>query len=78
VAGAFPLDTGGIHGLFALLVFLFFNVQALGTATRLAGAMRALSVVAGGVGLVFVVLMASAIPAPPRRSALSATAVPDG
>ena len=57
-AGIFPLDTGGLHGLFALLAFLFFNVQALGTATRLRGAMRALSVVAGGLGLVFVVLMA--------------------
>jgi len=57
-AGLFPLDTGGLHGLFALLAFLFFNVQALGTATRLDGAMRVLSVVAGGVGLVFVVLMA--------------------
>jgi len=57
-AGLFPLDTGGLHGSFALLAFLFFNVQALGTATRLDGAMRALSVGAGGVGLVFVVLMA--------------------
>ena len=57
-AGLFPLDTGGLHGLFALLAFLFFNVQALGTATGLRGAMRALSVVAGGVGIVFVVLMA--------------------
>ena len=42
-AGLFPLDTGGLHGLFALLAFLFFNVQALGTATRLDEAMRALS-----------------------------------
>ena len=57
-AGFFPLDTGGLHGLFALLAFLFFNVQALGTATRLDGAMGVLSVLAGGVGLVFVVLMA--------------------
>jgi len=57
-AGIFPLDTGGLHGLFALLAFLFFNVQALGTATRLHGTMRVLSGVAGGVGLVFVVLMA--------------------
>jgi hypothetical membrane protein len=56
-AGLFPLDAGGLHGLFALLAFLFFNVQALGTATRLDGVMRALSVLAGGVGLVFVVLM---------------------
>jgi hypothetical membrane protein len=56
--GLFPLDTGGLHGPFALLAFLFFNVQALGTASRLRGVMRGLSVVAGGVGLVFVVLMA--------------------
>jgi len=57
-AGLFPLDTGGLHGLFALLAFLFFNVQALASATRFDGVMRALSVLAGGIGLVFVVLMA--------------------
>jgi hypothetical membrane protein len=57
-AGVFPLDTGGLHGLFALLAFLFFNVQALGTATRLDGVMRLFAALAGGVGLVFVVLMA--------------------
>jgi hypothetical membrane protein len=57
-AGVFPLDTGGLHSLFALLAFVFFNVQAIGTATRLSGIMRSISVLAGGVGLVFVVLMA--------------------
>ncbi|MFC7114465.1 DUF998 domain-containing protein [Natronoarchaeum sp. GCM10025703] len=57
-AGVFALDTGGLHSLFALLAFVFFNVQALGTATRLSGVMRGLSVLAGGLGLVFVVLMA--------------------
>src|SRR6056297_2354554 len=57
-AGLFPLDTGGLHGLFALLAFLFFNVQAIGSATRLDGVMRVLSVLAGVLGLVFVVLMA--------------------
>ena len=57
-AGAFPHDTGGIHGLFALLAFVFFSVQALGTAARLRGAMRVLSALAGSLGLVFVVLMA--------------------
>jgi hypothetical membrane protein len=57
-AGLFPLDTGGLHGLFALLAFLFFNVQALGSATRLTGIVRGLSVLAGVVGIVFVVLMA--------------------
>ncbi|MFC7096402.1 DUF998 domain-containing protein [Halobaculum marinum] len=57
-AGLFPLDTGGLHGLAALLAFVFFNVQAIGSATRLDGVMRALAVLAGGLGLVFVVLMA--------------------
>jgi hypothetical membrane protein len=57
-AGLFPLDTGGLHGLFALLAFLFFNVQALGSATHLTGLVRGLSVLAGAVGVVFVVLMA--------------------
>ncbi|NLV06211.1 DUF998 domain-containing protein [Haloarcula rubripromontorii] len=57
-AGLFPLDTGGIHGLAALLAFVFFNVQAIGSATRLAGVMRVLAVLAGTLGLAFVVLMA--------------------
>ncbi|WP_276302735.1 DUF998 domain-containing protein [Halorussus lipolyticus] len=57
-AGLFPLDTGGLHGLAALLAFVFFNVQAIGSATRLSGVMRVLSILAGGLGLVFVVLMA--------------------
>jgi hypothetical membrane protein len=57
-AGLFPLDTGGLHGLAALLAFVFFNVQAIGSATRLDGVLRALAVLAGGLGLVFVVLMA--------------------
>jgi len=57
-AGVFTLDSEGIHGLFALVAFLAFNLQAIATATRLRGAMRAFSVLAGGLGLVFVVLMA--------------------
>jgi hypothetical membrane protein len=56
--GLFPLDTGGLHSLFALVAFLFFNVQALASATRVTGVVRALAVIAGVVGLVFVVLMA--------------------
>lgn len=56
-AGLFPLNAGGLHSLFALLAFLFFNVQAIASATRLSGVMRALSVLAGGMGLVFVVIM---------------------
>jgi hypothetical membrane protein len=57
-AGLVPLNAGGLHGLFALLAFLSFNLQALGTAALLSGAMRALAALAGGVGLVFVVVMA--------------------
>ncbi|WP_281246963.1 DUF998 domain-containing protein [Natrinema salaciae] len=36
-AGVFPLDTGGLHSLFALLAFVLSNGQALGTATRSPG-----------------------------------------
>lgn len=57
-AGLFPLDTGGLHGLFALVAFLCFNVEALASATRVRGPMRVISAVAGVVGLAFVVLMA--------------------
>ncbi|WP_440991869.1 DUF998 domain-containing protein [Haloarchaeobius baliensis] len=56
--GLFPLDTGDAHSLFALLAFLFFNLEAIGTATLLRGAMRAISVLAGVLGIVFLVLMA--------------------
>lgn len=56
--GLFPLDTGGLHGLFALVAFLCFNLQALASATRVTGLVRAVSVLAGVLGLVFVVLMA--------------------
>jgi hypothetical membrane protein len=57
-AGVFTLDSDGLHGLFALLAFLFFNVQALGSGTRVSGAMRIISILAGLVGLGFVVVMA--------------------
>jgi len=54
----FPLNVSDVHGLFALVAFLFFNLQAIGTATHLDGAMQALSIVAGLFGLAFVVVMA--------------------
>jgi hypothetical membrane protein len=57
-AGVFPLDSGGPHGLFALVAFLGFNLEALAVATVIRGPMRAVSLLAGLVGLVFVVLMA--------------------
>ena len=55
--GLFPLDAGDLHSLFALLAFVFFNVQALAVATQVDGVMRALSALAGLLGLAFVVLM---------------------
>jgi hypothetical membrane protein len=56
-AGVFPLDTGGLHSIFALVAFLFYNLEALATAALLVGPMRVLSLLAGAVGLVFVVIM---------------------
>jgi len=56
--GLFPLDSGGLHGLFALVAFLFMNLEAVGSAAVLRGVPRVGSLLAGGLGLVFVVLMA--------------------
>lgn len=56
-AGLFPLDSGGPHGLFALVAFLAFNLEALAATPLVRGPMRAISVGAGAVGLVFVGLM---------------------
>ena len=56
--GLFPLDTGGLHGLFALVAFLFFNLEAIGMATQVKGIMKVISLLAGTIGLLFVVIMA--------------------
>jgi len=56
-AGLMPLSTGTPHSLFALTGFVFFNLEALGTGTVLVGPLRWLSVLAGAVGLAFVVAM---------------------
>ncbi len=56
-AGVMPLDTGDAHSLFALFGFLFFNLEVLATAVVLRGPMRALSIAAGLIGLVYVVVM---------------------
>lgn len=55
--GLFPLNAGGLHGIFALLAFVCFNVEALATAALIAGVMRLISALAGIVGLVYVVVM---------------------
>lgn len=57
-AGLFPLDTGGIHSLFALVAFLCFNLQALASVTTVEGVMKPLSALAGILGLAFLVVMA--------------------
>lgn len=56
-AGLVPLDQGGVHGLFALLAFLFFNLEAIAAATVLHGPMKAISYLAGAIGLAFVGIM---------------------
>ena len=56
-AGLFPLNSSDLHGIFALVAFLFFNLQALACSTIVRGPMRAISLLAGAVGLVFVVIM---------------------
>lgn len=56
-AGLVPLDTSELHSLFALFGFVFFNVEALATAAVLRGPMRALSLVAGLIGLTYVIVM---------------------
>jgi hypothetical membrane protein len=56
-AGLVPLDTSDLHGIFALVAFLFFNVEAIACATVVDGPMKATSVLAGIVGLGFVVVM---------------------
>jgi hypothetical membrane protein len=56
-AGLIPLNAGGIHGIFALVAFLFFNLEALSGAAIASGPMRWVSAVAGLMGLAFVVVM---------------------
>lgn len=55
--GAFPLSTGGLHSIFALLAFVAFNLEALATATEVRGTLRIVSVTAGLVGLAFIGVM---------------------
>jgi hypothetical membrane protein len=57
-AGLIPLDhPSGLHGLFALVAFLFFNIEAIATARLISGPMRIVSALAGLIGLAFVVVM---------------------
>jgi hypothetical membrane protein len=56
-AGLVPVDQGGLHGLSALVAFLAFNLQPLVVAPLVTQPLRALSWLAGIVGLGFVLLM---------------------
>ena len=56
-AGLFPLHTSGLHSLFALFAFLFFNLQPLTVLGLVPGSIKAISVFASLLGLGFVVLM---------------------
>jgi hypothetical membrane protein len=56
--GLFPLSTGGLHSIFALLAFVFINLEALATAAVVPGALiRIVSAVSGLAGLMYVVVM---------------------
>lgn len=57
-AGLFPLGASDLHSLFALLAFLFFNLQAIATGLIVPNPMKLISILAGAAGIVFVVLMA--------------------
>ena len=56
-AGAYALDDGGIHSLFALAAFVGFNLEALACARCVSGPMRWISLLAGVVGLAYVAVM---------------------
>jgi hypothetical membrane protein len=56
-AGLFPLDVSGLHGIFALVAFLFFNIEAILVGAVVSGPLRAVSWIAGLMGIGFVVLM---------------------
>lgn len=64
--GLFPLGSGPLHEVFALLAFLFFNLEAIGSGLVVTGRVRQFSVLAGAVGLAFLaafVLGGSGLPA---------------
>jgi hypothetical membrane protein len=56
-AGVFPLDRGGLHSLFALGAFVFFNLEAIATGAVFQGPMRLVGIVAGAIGLLYVGVM---------------------
>lgn len=56
--GIFTLDSPtGLHGLFALTAFLFFNLQVILVVPLISGPLRPISIVLGSLGLVYIVIM---------------------
>lgn len=56
-AGLNPLSTGTVHSLFALFGFLFFNLEAVGSAAVVSGLMKGVSFAAGTIGLLYTLVM---------------------
>ena len=56
-AGFMPLSTGTVHSLFALAGFVFLNLEAIASGPRLTGPIRPASILAGAIGLVYVLVM---------------------
>ena len=56
-AGILPLNSSELHSLFALAAFLFFNLEAIASGSVLRGWMKLISLLAGVLGIAFVVLM---------------------
>jgi len=56
--GIFPLNTGGIHSLFALSAFIFFNIQTLMSTPIIENIVfKIISILFGSIGLLYVVIM---------------------
>jgi len=57
-AGVISLnDPSGLHGLFALMAFLFFSLLPLAAMRDVEGPLRAIAVVTGTLGIIFLVAM---------------------
>lgn len=52
----FPLDNPAVHGIFALIAFLFTNLIPVGISTRLPRPLNILSIATGAIGLLFLVV----------------------
>lgn len=57
LTGLFPLNTGDIHSLAALVAFLFFNIEVFGSGILLHGPMKVIAFLLGIIGTIFVIIM---------------------